>query len=84
MVGCCTISKVGNKRIRTILYMSAVTVTRLNNEQAEFYRRLVKTGKPKKVALIALARKILRVHFAVLRSGEPSVKGHRSQLASPA
>lgn len=84
MVGRCTISKVGNKRIRTLLYMSAVTVTRLDNEQAEFYRRLVKAGKPKKVALIALARKILRICFAVLRSGEPYVKGHRSQPALPA
>ncbi|GGJ60102.1 IS110 family transposase [Deinococcus roseus] len=84
MMGRSSISKVGNPRIRKILYMSAVTVTRMDNEQGEFYRRLVGSGKPKKVALIALARKILRVCFAVLRSGEPYTKGHRSQLALPA
>ncbi|GEM50156.1 IS110 family transposase [Deinococcus cellulosilyticus] len=79
-----TISKVGNKKIRNILYLSALTVSRMHNEQTEFYQRLVEAGKPKKVALIALARKILRICFAVLRSGEPYAAGHRSQPALPA
>ena len=71
MVGRCRISKVGNSRLRRAFYLSAVTVTRLKNPLGEYYRRLVAAGKPKKVALIALARKILRTCFAVLRSGTP-------------
>ena len=69
MMGPCRISKIGNGRLRRAFYLSAVTVTRLNNPLGEYYRRLVASGKPKKVALIALARKILRTCFAVLRSG---------------
>lgn len=71
MVGRCRISKIGNGRLRRAFYFSAVTVSRLKNPLGEYYRRLVASGKPKKVALIALARKILRTCFAVLRSGIP-------------
>ena len=71
MMGRCRISKIGNGRLRRAFYLSAVTVTRMKNPLGEHYRRLVSSGKPKKVALIALARKILRTCFAILRSGTP-------------
>jgi transposase len=35
------------------------------------YERLIARGKPKKVALIAVANKLLRQIFAILRSGIP-------------
>ena len=70
-VGRCRISKIGNGRLRRAFYLSALTVSRLKNPLGEYYRRLVAAGKPKKVALIALARKILRTSFAVLRSERP-------------
>jgi hypothetical protein len=35
------------------------------------YERLRSRGKPKKVALIAVANKLLRQIFAILRSGIP-------------
>lgn len=83
MVGRCRISKIGNSRLRKAFYLSAVTVCRLNNPLGDFYRRLVAAGKPKKVALIALARKILRTSFAVLRSARPFDAGYqRPQIAS--
>lgn len=69
MVGRCRISKIGNGRLRKAFYLSAVTASRLKNPLGDYYRRLVAAGKPKKVALVALARKILRTSFAVLRSG---------------
>ena len=71
MVGRCRISKIGNARLRRAMYMAAVTVSRLSNPLGAYYRRLVKQGKPKKVALIALARKLLRLCFAVLKSAQP-------------
>jgi transposase len=71
LVGRCRISKIGNGRLRRAFYFSAVTVSRLKNPMGDYYRRLVASGKPKKVALIALARKILRTCFAVLRTGIP-------------
>ncbi|CAM3912054.1 IS110 family transposase [Deinococcus saxicola] len=71
MVGRSRISKIGNARLRRAMYMSAVTASRLSNPLGAYYRRLVEQGKPKKVALIALARKILRVCFAVLKTAQP-------------
>ena len=71
MVGRCRISKIGNARLRRAMYMSAVTVSRLSNSLGAYYRRLVEQGKPKKVALIALARKLLWICFAVLKTAQP-------------
>ena len=36
-----------------------------------FYELLRERGKPPKVALVALARKLLRVGLAVVKSGQP-------------
>lgn len=63
------ISKIGNARLRRAFYLCALTASRMNNGCGDFYRHLVGQDKPKKVALIALARKLLRVAFAVLKSG---------------
>ncbi len=83
MVGRCRISKIGNSRLRRAFYLSAITVSRLKNPMGDYYRRLVGAGKPKKVALIALARKILRTSFAVLRSAKPfDLDYQRPQVAS--
>lgn len=78
MQGKTRISKIGNARLRRALYLSALSASRLDNVLGGFYRHLVNKGKPKKVALIALARKILCVCFAVLRSGRPFDPTYRS------
>ena len=43
------ISKQGDKIARGILYMAAMSAVRSNNRLKEFYNRLIKRGKPKKV-----------------------------------
>jgi len=65
------ISKIGNACLRRAMYMSAVTVSRLYNSLGAYDRCLLEQGKPKKVALIALARKLLRICFAVLKTAQP-------------
>jgi transposase len=58
----------GRKRPRCALYMACLSASRHNEVLAGFYQRLIKTGKPKKVALTAVMRKLL-VHLnAHLRS----------------
>jgi transposase len=42
--------------------MSAMVASRHNPLIREFYERLVKAGKPKKVALVACMRKLLVIH----------------------
>ena len=73
------ISKIGNGRLRRAFYLCALTASRMKNTFGDFYRHLIAQGKPKKVALIALARKLLRVAFAVLKSGQKFNPDYRRQ-----
>ncbi|WP_157608232.1 transposase, partial [Thermodesulfatator atlanticus] len=59
------ISKKGDKRLRGLLYMGALSaIASGKGVLREFYDRLVKKGKPKKVAVTACARKLLLFAFA--------------------
>ena len=49
----------GRKDIRQALYMAALVASRYNPILKEFYQRLLANGKPKKLALIAVMRKLL-------------------------
>jgi transposase len=51
--------KGGRYQIRSVLYMATLTAIRRNNTIRAFYKRLVQSGKPKMVALIAAMRKFL-------------------------
>lgn len=61
----------GRKRLREALYLAAVTASRSRTRLAAFYRSLRDAGKPPKVALIALARKILVILNAIARDRHP-------------
>jgi transposase len=61
----------GRRRVRQALYMAAVTNIRHASPLRGFYDRLRLRGKPPKVALIALARKILTILNAIARYGQP-------------
>jgi transposase len=68
----------GRKRPRCALYMPALTATRHNPVLKEFYQRLLKAGKLKKVALTAVMRKLLICLNALLRNladQHPSAQG---------
>lgn len=49
----------GRERVRTILYVISHHAARYDDSLKEFHQRLIKAGKPKMVARIALAHKIL-------------------------
>ena len=57
----------GRKRVRDALYMAALAAARTKTRLGEFYRTLRQAGKPPKLALIALARKLLVILNAVVR-----------------
>lgn len=61
----------GRAAVRRILYMAAVTASRHNPILKPFYERLIAKGKPPKVALVALMRRLVVFANAVLRSGQP-------------
>ena len=60
----------GRKRVRDALYMAAVSAWHSHTRLGTFARDLIARGKPFKLAIIALARKILTVANAVLRDGQ--------------
>jgi hypothetical protein len=53
------ISRQGDHLLRARLYMGALGALRGDNPLHAFYQRLIDRGKPKKVALLAAARKLL-------------------------
>lgn len=61
----------GRTRIRRALYLAALGTLNGKSRFAEQYRKLKNTGKPSKVALIAVARKILITANAMIKSGQP-------------
>jgi transposase len=64
--------KGGRQEIRQILYMPVLgAATKHNQKLKAIYTRLVNAGKPKKVALIACARKLLIWANAIITRGTP-------------
>ena len=52
-------TKYGRHGVRKVLYMGALVASRRNDRFKYFYEKLVKAGKPKKVALVAVMRKMV-------------------------
>ncbi len=53
--------------LRKVLYMAAVASLRCNNKLKAFYNRLINNGKPAKVALTAVMRKLLAFMHAIVK-----------------
>jgi transposase len=61
----------GRASVRTVLFMAAMTAARFNPQLKAFRDRLVQAGKPKLVALVAVARKLLTILTAIIRDNRP-------------
>jgi len=57
----------GRRSIRAALYMAALVASRRNPPLARFYQRLRDHGKPAKVALVAVMRKLLTILNAMMK-----------------
>jgi transposase len=78
-----SISKKGNTFIRKALFMPALSACRANPKLKEFYRRLVAKGKNKKLAIIAVARKLLLLIYTLWKSNSVYIPDYKP-LAPPA
>lgn len=61
----------GRKSVRRALFMGAMVAARYNPDLKAFRDKLVAAGKPKLVAIIAVARKLLTILNAILRDKTP-------------
>ena len=60
----------GRPCVRSAIFMAAMSAIRCNPVMRVFYQRLLARGKPKMVALVAVARKVLVTLNAMLRDGK--------------
>lgn len=58
----------GRARVRSVLYMAALSATRYNPVIRTFFQRLIEAGKPFKVGLIACMRKLLTILNAMMHT----------------
>lgn len=68
------ISKSGSNYLRCLLYNCVRAAVKHNPACKELFERLRSKGKPYKVAAIAVAHKLIRTFFAVMKSGKPYEK----------
>jgi transposase len=61
----------GRRQVRGPLYMSALVAAVRNPVLRAFYQRLVRAGKPKKLALVACMRKLLTILNAIAAHSQP-------------
>jgi transposase len=61
----------GRTAVRAVLFMGALVAKQHNPILKAFFDRLIAAGKPKMVALIAVARKLLTILNAILRDNRP-------------
>jgi transposase len=73
------LSKKGNKHLRRAVFMPALAACRFNPILKAFYLRLVCTKANKKVALLAVARKILCLIYTLWKKNVPYDPNYRHQ-----
>ena len=66
----------GRARVRTMLYMAALSAVRHNPPVRAHYRALLERGKARKLALVACMRKLLVTLNAILRDSSPWSTAH--------
>jgi len=74
------ISKMGNQKLRNLLFMCSFNACKYNKACREIYERIVAKGKSKKLALIAVCNKLLKQAFAIAKSGLTYDDTYRSTL----
>jgi transposase len=76
------ISKMGNRKLRNLLFMCSFTACKNNKACKSLYDRIVAKGKSKKLALIAVCNKLLKQAFEVAKSGLIYDENYRRTLVN--
>jgi transposase len=75
------ICKAGFARVRSLLYMGALSAIKFNQPCRELYLRLTQKGKAKMIALLAVVNKLIRQVFAVVTHNVPFNQEYHRSLA---
>lgn len=74
------ISKIGNEKLRSLLFLCSFNACKYNKSCKALYDRIVAKKKSKKLALIAVCNKLIKQAFAVAKSRIPYDENYRSVL----
>ena len=74
------ISKMGNPKLRNLLFMCSFNACKYNSACKALYDRIVAKGKSKKLALIAVCNKLLKQAFSIVKNGIPYNGEYKSTL----
>lgn len=65
------ISKIGSRNLRKALYFPAIVAKNHNPLFSQFSQKLLNKGKPAKVIIIAIMRKLLHIIFGIVKNNTP-------------
>jgi transposase len=65
------ISKIGNRKLRNLLFLCSFTACKHNKGCSALLQRITNKGKSKRLALIAVSNKLLKQCFAIAKSAHP-------------
>ena len=74
------ISKMGNPKLRNLLFMCSFNACKYNQACKALFDRIVAKGKSKKLALIAVCNKLLKQAYSIVKNGIPYNDEFRSTL----
>ena len=74
------ISKMGNPKLRNLLFMCSFNACKYNVACKALFDRIVAKGKSKKLALIAVCNKLLKQAFSIIKNRLPYDANYRSVL----
>jgi len=74
------ISKVGNVKLRNLLFLCSFNACKYNKSCKALFDRIVAKGKSKKLALIAVCNKLLKQAFSIVKNRIPYDDNFRSTL----
>lgn len=74
------ISKMGNPKLRNLLFMCSFNACKYNKACKALYERIIAKGKSKKLALIAVCNKLLKQAFSIVKNGIPYDNEYKSRL----
>lgn len=78
----CGITKQGNSTLRTLFYLAALSASKYNQACKELYQRLLANGKKKKTALIAVANKLIKQVFVIVKFERTFINNYNLKLVS--
>ncbi|MBK7057474.1 MAG: hypothetical protein IPH52_20965 [Leptospiraceae bacterium] len=60
----------GMSSTRQLLYMCSMAAIKCNKSCKEMFKRLIENGKHRMVALMAVANKLVKIAFTIVKKGE--------------